>query len=58
MGLEPWLGYISSISYTDKSKPIIESDKLIDECQKIGIGAEKLYLKKQWVLEPIPDESR
>lgn len=58
MGLEPWLGYISSISYTDESKPIVESDKLIDECGKIGIGAEKLYLKKQWVLEPIPDESR
>ena len=47
MGLEPWLGYISSIRYTDRSKPIVESDRLIAACRERGLVAERLYGEKE-----------
>jgi L-ascorbate metabolism protein UlaG (beta-lactamase superfamily) len=46
MGLEPWLEFISSIKYTDESKPIIESNTLIDKCISKGINAERLFGEK------------
>lgn len=46
MGLEPWLQFISSIKYTDESRPIVESNKLINECIKMGIDAERLFGEK------------
>ena len=46
MGLEPWLEFISSIKYTDESKPIVESNRLVEECQAMGITAERLYGEK------------
>lgn len=46
MGLEPWLEFISSIKYTDESRPIIESNKLIDKCLEVGIEAERLFGEK------------
>jgi L-ascorbate metabolism protein UlaG (beta-lactamase superfamily) len=49
MGMEPWLKYISSIKYTVESKPIVESSKLLKECQASGINAERLYGEKTLV---------
>jgi len=46
MGQEPWLTYLTSIQYTDESRPIIESDKLVEECRRRGIESERLYGKK------------
>lgn len=46
MGMEPWLEYISSVKYTDESRPIKESNKLIEKCKKIGLNAERLYGEK------------
>jgi len=46
MGLEPWLVFISSLKYTDESKPIVESNKLVDECRGRGIDAERLFGEK------------
>lgn len=46
MGLEPWLLFISSIKYTDESRPIIESNKLINKCIERGIDAERLFGEK------------
>ncbi|MEM6685339.1 MAG: MBL fold metallo-hydrolase [Bacteroidota bacterium] len=46
MGLEPWLIFISSLKYTDESKPIVESNKLVEECRKRGIDAERLFGEK------------
>ncbi len=46
MGMEPWLEFISSIKYTDESKPIVESNKLLQECVKREIEAERLYGEK------------
>lgn len=47
MGMEPWLEFISSIKYTSESNPIIQSDKLINECLSRGITAERLYGEKE-----------
>jgi L-ascorbate metabolism protein UlaG (beta-lactamase superfamily) len=46
MGLEPWLEFISSIKYTDESRPIVESNKLLKECKDMGIVAERLFGEK------------
>ncbi|MCH2195458.1 MBL fold metallo-hydrolase [Kordia sp.] len=46
MGLEPWLVFISSLKYTDESKPIVESNKLVDQCRDRGIDAERLFGEK------------
>lgn len=43
MGLEPWLQFISSIKYTDESRPIVESNKLVNECNNRSIMAERLF---------------
>ena len=46
MGMEPWLKYISSIKYTDESKPIIESNKILEYCIANGMDAERLFGEK------------
>lgn len=46
MGLEPWLEFISSIKYTDVSRPIVESNKLVKMCKERGLVAERLYGEK------------
>jgi hypothetical protein len=46
MGLEPWLLFISSIKYTNESRPIVESNKLLAECIERGIDAERLFGEK------------
>jgi L-ascorbate metabolism protein UlaG (beta-lactamase superfamily) len=51
MGQEPWLTYISSIRYTAESKPIIESNKLLDECRRQGKTAERLYGEREILLD-------
>lgn len=57
MGMEPWLKYISSIKYTDESKPIVESNKLIAYCHSKNIEPERLYGEKiiEYKLEPTLD---
>jgi L-ascorbate metabolism protein UlaG (beta-lactamase superfamily) len=43
MGQEPWLTYLTSIQYTEQSRPIIESNKLIEACRARGIESERLF---------------
>jgi L-ascorbate metabolism protein UlaG (beta-lactamase superfamily) len=51
MGQEPWLNYVMSLKYTDQSRPIIDSNRLIDVCKERGIWAERLYGEKEILLE-------
>jgi L-ascorbate metabolism protein UlaG (beta-lactamase superfamily) len=51
MGQEPWLNYIMSIKYTEESRPIVESNRLINECRGNGIRAERLFGEKEIRLE-------
>lgn len=50
MGQEPWLRFITSIQYTEASKPIVESRKLVEACRGRGIPAERLEGRKEIVL--------
>ena len=50
MGQEPWLNYIMSIKYTAESRPIVESNRLIQSCQELGIIAERLFGEKEILL--------
>ena len=50
MGQEPWLSFLTSIKYTDESKPIVESNKLLEACRNRGIGAERLYGMKEMLV--------
>jgi L-ascorbate metabolism protein UlaG (beta-lactamase superfamily) len=50
MGQEPWLSYIMSLKYTEQSRPIIESNKLVQACQQRGIIAERLFGEKEILL--------
>jgi L-ascorbate metabolism protein UlaG (beta-lactamase superfamily) len=51
MGQEPWLTFLTSIQYTDESRPIVESNKLVAECRGHGITSERLFGHKEIVLE-------
>jgi hypothetical protein len=50
MGQEPWLNYIMSIKYTDQSRPIIESNRLLKVCHERGIISERLFGEKEILL--------
>ena len=50
MGQEPWCSFLTSIRYTDDSRPIVESNRLVAECHSRGLTAERLYGCKNIVL--------
>jgi L-ascorbate metabolism protein UlaG (beta-lactamase superfamily) len=50
MGQEPWLNYVMSIKYTEKSNPIIHSNRLMETCRAQGITAERLFGEKEILL--------
>jgi L-ascorbate metabolism protein UlaG (beta-lactamase superfamily) len=51
MGQEPWLNYIMSIKYTEQSRPIVESNRLIEACRARGIIGERLFGEKEILME-------
>jgi L-ascorbate metabolism protein UlaG (beta-lactamase superfamily) len=51
MGQEPWLNYVMSIKYTEKSNPIIHSNRLMETCHSRGITAERLFGEKEILLD-------
>jgi L-ascorbate metabolism protein UlaG (beta-lactamase superfamily) len=51
MGQEPWLNYVMSIKYTEQSRPIVESNRLLQECMARGIVAERLFGEKEILIE-------
>jgi L-ascorbate metabolism protein UlaG (beta-lactamase superfamily) len=53
MGQEPWLGHIMSLKYTEQSRQIIESNRLIQECVAHGSCAERLFGEKEILIEDI-----
>lgn len=54
MGQEPWLTFLTSIQYTEQSRPIVESDKVVAECKNRGIISERLFGQKEIILQPVP----
>ena len=53
MGQEPWLNHIMCLRYTEKSPQIVESNKLLEECRRAGIPAQRLFGKKELFLEAV-----
>jgi L-ascorbate metabolism protein UlaG (beta-lactamase superfamily) len=51
MGQEPWLNYIMSIKYTDQSRPIVESNRLLEYCRQQGVQSERLFGEKEILLQ-------
>jgi L-ascorbate metabolism protein UlaG (beta-lactamase superfamily) len=51
MGQEPWLNYIMSIKYSDQSRPIVESNRLIEYCRQQGKVAERLFGEREILLK-------
>jgi hypothetical protein len=51
MGQEPWLSYIMSLQYTPQSRPIVESNRLVEECRTRGITSEQLFGRKEGFYE-------
>jgi L-ascorbate metabolism protein UlaG (beta-lactamase superfamily) len=50
MGQEPWLNYVMSLKYTKDSRPIVQSNRLIQECLARGIQAERLFGEREILL--------
>jgi L-ascorbate metabolism protein UlaG (beta-lactamase superfamily) len=50
MGQEPWLNYVMSVKYTPESHPIVQSDRLLQECVQKGVIAERLFGEKEILL--------
>jgi L-ascorbate metabolism protein UlaG (beta-lactamase superfamily) len=53
MGQEPWLGHIMSLQYTDQSRPIVESNRLVQECREHGSYAERLFGEKEIFIDDL-----
>lgn len=51
MGMEPWFTYVLGLNYEKNSKQLLESDKFIKECNSRGIPTERLFMKKELILE-------
>ena len=47
MGQEPWLTYLTSIQYTEESRPIVDSGRLVAQCLSLGKASERLYGHKE-----------
>lgn len=50
MGQEPWLNFLTSIQYTDESRPITESNRLVETCRRQGLTSERLFGRKEFLL--------
>jgi hypothetical protein len=47
MGQEPWLNYVMSLKYTEESRPIVDSNRLIAACRERDIRAERLFGERE-----------
>jgi L-ascorbate metabolism protein UlaG (beta-lactamase superfamily) len=52
MGQEPWLSFVMGLQYTETSRPIVESNRLVEGCQSAGVTSERLLYQKEIMLEP------
>jgi L-ascorbate metabolism protein UlaG (beta-lactamase superfamily) len=58
MGQEPWLTYLTNIQYTDESRPVVESNKLVKECLGCGRVSERLFGCKEIFPESVTAAAR
>lgn len=53
MGQEPWLTFLTSLHYHDDAYQIVESNRLITDCRSRGLISERLYCRKEIVLDDV-----
>lgn len=51
MGQEPWLNYVMALKYSSDSPQIVESDKFIQKCKDSNIESERLFGRREWIIE-------
>lgn len=51
MRREPWLRYFTSVKYTEQSRPIVDSNRLIEECRRCSKTSEGLFGEKEIPVE-------
>jgi L-ascorbate metabolism protein UlaG (beta-lactamase superfamily) len=47
MGLEPWLDYITSISFEPDARPLVEARRFVETCRARGIPADQFFSLKE-----------
>jgi L-ascorbate metabolism protein UlaG (beta-lactamase superfamily) len=47
MGMEPWLGHVAALHYTEASRPIVQSNATVARCAERGVIGERLALRKE-----------
>jgi L-ascorbate metabolism protein UlaG (beta-lactamase superfamily) len=47
MGQEPWLTFLTSIQYTEQSRPIVDSNRMVADCRSRDLEGERLYGHKE-----------
>ena len=52
MGGEPWLTFITSIAYTETSRPIVESNRFVEACHERGLDSARLLGRRDFHLTP------
>jgi L-ascorbate metabolism protein UlaG (beta-lactamase superfamily) len=50
MGMEPWLKFLLGVQYTPRSRPVVESNRLVEECRKQGLSSERMFGQKEVIL--------
>jgi len=53
MGQEPWLNYVMSLKYTAESRPIVDSNRLLQECRARGLTAERLFGEREILIDSV-----
>ncbi len=54
MGGEPWVTFLTAVRYTERSRPSVESDRLIASLRASGLVAERLFGKRELLLSGRP----
>lgn len=50
MGAEPWIQYVTSIDPSEETVPAVNAKQLVEQCQRLGLTAARLYGSAQVVL--------
>lgn len=50
LGMESWYGYFMGVDYSDESQQIIQSGRMVEHCNGLGIPVERLCGKQTWQL--------
>lgn len=50
MGLEPWLGHVMALSYSESSPQMVDSKRFLEHCRALGLIAERPFCQMELML--------